>query len=356
MKKYEQIVAEIKAKILTTEYVIGELIPSEQQLQNEFDVSRHTVRQALAVLVNEGYVRKEQGLGTFADDKYLSKDNGSKKTVGIITTYFSDYIFPSIIRGIEHTLRNEGYSLLLSSTNNDLKQEKQCLDMMLNQNIQALIVEPTKSNIMNPNMSFYLAFKQRGIPIVMINAFYEEIKFPYIRVDDEQSGYLVTKELLDNGHTNTILVTKNDDMQGKQRLTGYISAYSEANIHLESSQIFNYSTENRGEIISSAVDFLVNNRDVTGVVCYNDEVANRFVRELSDVGISVPQDISIVGIDNAYISYAGEIPLTTATHPQEKMGVDAAEMVIDIINGNTEIENIVYEPSLIKRGSVKKIN
>ena len=69
----------------------------------------------------------------------------SKKTIGVITTYISDYIFPSIIRGIERRLNEDNYSLLLASTNNDVAQEKKALEMMLSYGVDGLIVEPTKA-------------------------------------------------------------------------------------------------------------------------------------------------------------------------------------------------------------------
>lgn len=352
MKKYELIVEDIKTKILTQKYKVGEMIPSEAQLQSDYDVSRHTVRQALSILVNEGYVRKEQGSGTFVDDAYLDNKKHDKKTIGIVTTYFSDYIFPSIIRGIEHTLRENGYSLLLASTNNDLNQERQVLEMMLNQNVEGLIVEPTKSNQFNTNLPYYLTFKQREIPIVMINAYYEEIKFPYLVMDDEKSGYLVTKHLIDHGHKNIMVITKSDDMQGKLRMTGYITAHSEAKLQFKSSYVFNYTTETKDETVEEAVKHLQKHREITAIVCYNDELANRFVRDLAKIGFKVPNDVSIVGIDNAYISYAGEIALTTVAHPQEQMGIDAANMIIKAIRDQATLDNKIYDVALIDRNSV----
>lgn len=70
MAKYQDIAEEIKQKILREEYEVNTTIPSEFKLQEIYDVSRHTIRQAIAVLVNEGYLRKEKGSGTYVDDSY----------------------------------------------------------------------------------------------------------------------------------------------------------------------------------------------------------------------------------------------------------------------------------------------
>ncbi len=357
MKKYEQIVQDIKGKILSHEYPVNELIPSELSLQKKYGVSRYTVRQALSILVNDKYVRKEHGSGSYAIDEYLNNNSSSNdlKTIGIITTYFSDYIFPSIMRGIEETLRNRGYSLLIASTNNDFKQEKQCLEMLMDQNVCGIIIEPTKSNLINPNIPYYLSFKQSKMPVVMFNAFYEELSFPYLKLDDVKASFLTTNYLIENNHKNIVLITKSDDIQGKQRYTGFIKAFRESDMTMDQDNIFTYSTENRNEVVENVVKRIIDNKEITAVVSYNDDIANMVIKELMSYDISVPGDISVVGIDNAYISYAGQVPITTATHPQEQIGIDAANMLIDIIQKKKVSGNKIYEPELIIRDSVSKI-
>lgn len=124
--KYQVIIEDIKSNILSGIYGVGEQIPTESALQDKYQVSRQTVRKAILELSNEGFLRSEKGSGTYVSGQYRSKSagNSNKKTIGVITTYISDYIFPSIIRGIEGRLNEDNYSLLLASTNNDVAQEK----------------------------------------------------------------------------------------------------------------------------------------------------------------------------------------------------------------------------------------
>lgn len=102
----------------------GDQLPSENEIANLFNVSRHTVRQALTYLVQEGWIYKERGKGSFYSNK---KTNEVKKNVAVLTTYISDYIFPKIISGIEEELRRKGYNLLLFNSNNDIENERRCL-------------------------------------------------------------------------------------------------------------------------------------------------------------------------------------------------------------------------------------
>src|SRR5690625_6101165 len=75
-----------------------------------------------------------------------------QKNIAIVTTYISDYIFPSIIRGAEAQLSEEGYQVSIFSTNNCQDKEKQVLESLLTQNYDGVIVEPTKSAYSNPNI------------------------------------------------------------------------------------------------------------------------------------------------------------------------------------------------------------
>ena len=94
----------------------------------------------------------------------------------------------------------------------------------------------------------------------------------------------------------------------------------------------------------------------TACVCYNDEVANKMVGICMDQGIRIPEDLSIIGIDDSDLSRFCEIPFTSARNPVRELGRIAAEMMIGRIRGFTEIETVELEPELIMRSSVKVIN
>ncbi|GGH11756.1 GntR family transcriptional regulator [Paenibacillus segetis] len=354
--KYQVIIDDIKSKILSGDYTVGEQIPTESALQSLYEVSRQTVRKAILELSNEGFLRSEKGSGTYVSNQYRSKTGGSshKKTIGVITTYISDYIFPSIIRGIESRLNEDNYSLLLASTNNDVEQEKRALEMMLSQGVDGLIIEPTKSNLYNPNIAYYLSFKEQDIPLIMINAFYEEIELPYLCLDDVQSSYLATKELISKGHNQIGLVAKMDDLQGKYRMKGYIKALEEAKLRFYPEQIFSFNTETKQTLSTNLKDFLNKNRDtLTAIVCYNDEVGLEVVHACRQLDISIPEELSIIGQDNSYIAKNANIKLTTLTHPQETMGRDAADWVIKKLQGKKDLPNSTYyQPVLIEGETV----
>ncbi|WP_123039648.1 GntR family transcriptional regulator [Cohnella candidum] len=357
--KYQVIIDDIKSHILSGTYKTGDQIPTESALQENYDVSRQTVRKAILELSNEGFLRSEKGSGTYVSGQYRSRSGGKamKRTIGVITTYISDYIFPSIIRGIESRLNEDNYSLLLASTNNDIAQEKKALEMMLSYGVDGLIVEPTRSNVYNPNIAYYLSFKEQEVPFTMINAYYEELEVPFFCLDDVQSSYLAARELIAKGHRRIGIVAKMDDLQGKYRMKGYIKALGEAKLRFRPEHVLSFDTDTKPDLSADLEEFLVGYRDeLTALVCYNDEVGLEVVNVCRKLGISIPDELSVIGQDNSYIAKNANIKLTTLTHPQEQMGRDAADWVIKSLQGKKDLPaTTYYEPVLIEGETVKTI-
>lgn len=356
--KYLTIKNKIKQLIEKETYGLGTKIPSEADLRKEYEVSRHTIRQAVSELVNDGYLIKQQGSGTFVSDHYkqMNKSNG-KKMIGVITTYISDYIFPYIIRGIEEELSKHNYSLMLSSTRNNVENERISLENMLEQNVDGLIVEPTKSNLMNPNLNYYLNLSEKQTPLIMVNASYEELDLPVIAIDDVKAGRIATEHLIELGHTKIGMITKADDLQGKNRLKGYIGALYDAKLSFNSEHILRYDTETRN-LVPQRLKQLFSQEDVpTAFVVYNDEIAMMLIHEVHAAGLSCPEDISVVSHDNSHYSTAlPSVKLTTVEHPKEELGRTAAKWIVDAIEGdNTRLESKIFDPELVIRSSTRKL-
>lgn len=359
LAKYQIIQEEIKKQIQSGTYLVGEKIPPESQLMVAFSVSRHTVRQAISSLVNEGVLEKIQGSGTFVvEQRKVQAPNGNKsKTIGVITTYLSDYIFPSIIRGIEEELREKGYSLLLASTQNDTDNERESIEMMLRHQVDGLIVEPTRSSFFNPNLSYFLQLKLNHIPFVYLHTVYPEMDAPVVAMDDEAGTELATKHLLELGHRDIAIVSKVDDIQGRNRLKGYFNAFNETGFSVSSDHVLTYETITsiglRGEIVEllSAV-----NRP-TAFVAYNDQVALMIEEAANEQGLLIPEDLSLVSHDASgmRLNHNGKA-LTSIVHPQEQMGKDAARVLLKAVEQpDSKCESVIYEPRLIIQETTKKL-
>ncbi|MCY8613633.1 GntR family transcriptional regulator [Bacillus haynesii] len=361
LPKYSMVKNKIKSWIYEGKVKPGEKIHSENELMKIFNVSRHTIRQAIGDLVHEGLLYREQGSGTYCSHRLQLSEKGRErnKMIGVIATYLSDYIFPSIIRGIESSLSSAGYTLVVASTNNDIEKEKQCLVNMLDKKIDGLIVEPTKTGSFNPNLNYYLTLEQHHIPYLMINQFYQELNPPHFILDDEHGGFIATEHLIKLGHEKLFGFFKQDDMQGVNRMKGFIRAFRENGLSFYPEMVVTYTTENKKEkTIAEARKRLSSTDRPTAIFCYNDEIALMVLDVVREFGLKVPEDISIVGYDDSHLSEASEVKLTSVTHPKMKMGIEAAKWMIAKVEGrNTDQleHSTVYKPELIVRHSTAKL-
>lgn len=354
--KYVQLMADLKEKILSGEIQPGEKIPSENILAAQYQVSRQTVRKAIAIMENEGYVYAEHGRGTFCTE--LVRHKHESGNIAVVTTYLSDYIFPQVIRGIDKILTREGYSIILKNTRNSRTQEIRCLQELLQKDIDGVIIEPSKSQIYCKHTELFAKFQEFQIPCVFIQGCYEQMKQqPQVLMDDCKGGYLITRHLIGLGHRNIIGVFKADDTQGQNRHKGYAKALGEAGIAYDPEKVIWFHTEDRTVHPYEKICQMIRETAVMdGIVCYNDQIAWEVIRALQDSGLRVPEDISVCGYDDSSMALSGNLRLTTIAHPQERLGVMAAELLLRLIHGeeNGEKDRIMIEPELVEGNSCKK--
>ena len=160
--KYHTLKESLKNDILSGVYQPGDKMPSENQLVQEYDLSRHTVRKALSILEEEGYIIAVHGKGTFCTERALHKKES--KNIAVVTTYISDYIFPRLIQGINSVLSKDGYSIIFKTTENSRRGETACLEDILTKDIDGLIIEPSKSEIVCRHPKLYENLDKYEIP------------------------------------------------------------------------------------------------------------------------------------------------------------------------------------------------
>lgn len=351
--KYLTIVDWAKNYIAAEGLAAGEKFFSEKELCDIHNVSRQTVRQAMMLLEGENIIRRKRGSGTFVKSAINSAVRNNYN-VGVISTYFSDYIFPSIVTGIESVLSAHNVGMQLAITHNQVFEESQALKTMLSQNIKGLIVEPSKSALPNPNMKLYEEISSLNIPVVFFNAKYPWAKFPCVAMDDVAAGRIVTDHLFSLGHKKISGMFTLDDIQGHKRYQGFISAFEKHKIQTgEQNVLWFYTGEKSTLFTLSRERILALLGNSTAVVCYNDSLAVSLLDFCRKEKIKVPEDISIVGIDNSKLSRVCKVPLTTVSHPHQLVGQRAAERLFEIIDNPkaAAISDELFTPELVIRSS-----
>lgn len=350
--KYLTIVEWAKRYIADEHLVSGDRFCSEKELCDIHGVSRQTVRQALMILESQNIIWKKRGSGTFVK----SAGNSTAKNnfnVGVISTYFSDYIFPSIVTGIEKVLKASGVGMQLAITHNQVYEESQALKNMLAQDLKGLIIEPSKSALSSTNMALYEEIKLLNIPLVFFNAKYPWSSFPYVAMDDLAAGRLVTDHLIERGHRRIAGIFALDDMQGHKRYQGFIESFERHGLRMPEQNVLWFSTSEKQTLFSLSKErILALLTNSTAVVCYNDSLAVGLLDFCKKQNIRVPDDISITGIDDSKLASVCDVPLTTVCHPHQLLGEKTAEKLLRIIDEPSAAqEDTLFAPKLIVRQS-----
>ena len=341
MSKYSDIAGILKKEIQSGLYNETGKLPTEFELVTRFDVSRQTIRQAITNLKHDGVVYQVQGSGTYVskpDNKAGRKNRNMTPTILVICTYISDYIFPSIIRGVEAVLSDQGYHMTLAATGNKVDIERKILSKVISDNsVEGIIVEGTKTGLPSPNIGLYKKIEELGIPVVFLHCAYPELNNSVvIGMDDYQGGKLAAKRLISEGCKKLGAFFKSDDRQGLLRYAGFIDGVLEEGLNLESVEIRWYTTEDITDAGYSLDDIQIKNLQdagIDGYACYNDMVAVALFRDFSKNGYSIPK---VISFDHSYLCSAYDRRFESLGHQKEALGRLAAQKISNMINGKTE--------------------
>jgi len=336
--KYKDIASQLRRQILEGRYPPGSFLPTEQQLCAIHDASRQTIRTALQCLADEGLILRRQGSGS----RVLNLQEiplPPQRTIAIITTNITDYIFPGVLREAEAVLSANNCAALLYATSNQVSQERRILlDLLSQKKIDGLLVEGTKTALPNPNLDLYRKFQARNIPLIFFHGGYRDLEGSISIMDDNYNGgRQLVEYLLSKGHTRIAGLFKNDDLQGHQRYAGFIDAQRDLNIPMDDQKILWYSTENK-DIMNAQSPMWDTQiapilRGCTAVVCYNDQIANPLVEYLTARNISIPKQMAVVSFDNSFYSSLSSCRITSLSHGQQNVGRIAAEALMQLFEG-----------------------
>ncbi len=354
--KYLELVNWIRERIRSGDFCIADRLPSENELGSMFKISRQTVRQATSILESEGLLARRRGSGTYIASA-TGAANAVTMSIGVITTYLDDYIFPSIIKGIDNVLTQNGYSMQLSITHNKVENEMRILSAMLKNGVDGIIIEPTKSGLPNINADLYAQIKRQGIPCIFINGYYADLSFPFVAMDDHACGEAAAKYLVERKHSRIAGIFKSDDIQGHLRYSGCAKWLKKNGLVMSDEHVIWYTTEDMPMFSEEAFAKRLLERidGCSAIICYNDMVAARIISLLERSGKKIPEDLSLISFDNSDLSVTSAVALTTFSHPKAELGKAAASNLLRLIKQEKYAATVKFAPELVERDSVRTL-
>ena len=281
-----------------------------------------------------------------------SLSKGKTKNIGFIIPDIKNPFFPEIIGGVSEVLVSNGYYVFLCSSDNDTYKEDLYIDDLVSMWVDGIIIAPSDTENRDINV-----FNNILSPLVMVDREIKGLKRDLVIINNKKGAYDAVKYLIESGHKKiAVLAGPEYTNTAQNRLAGWKMSMEENNLFKEE-YIFwgNFSIESGYEMMKEVFSRL---GLVDAVFAGNDLIALGAIQFIEEKGYKIPDDISIVGFDDIYVSSFLNPPLTTVRQPASKMGKVAAETLLNRIKSPEEFkpEKFVIEGDLIVRKSVKRKN
>ncbi|MBD2199032.1 MULTISPECIES: LacI family DNA-binding transcriptional regulator [Calothrix] len=330
---------------------------SIEDIARQAGVSHSTVSRALrdspliSAKVREEIKKLAQEMNYVPNAIAQSLQNQRTYTVGVVVTSIADPFFGELVEGIEQVAKQAGLNLLLSASHGDFEQEIAAIENFHYRRVDGILIADSRIS-----KHYTQQLTPFTVPTVLINIDTEDKDdiFHSVAIDDRLGGSLAVEHLIKLGHNAIGYLGVGDGSKAEQqRLEGYKMALNQAGLPQNPDwvAIFHRDQETINDIdIGKKMLSQLVAAGVTGIFCYNDMVAVGALLACKELGISVPQDLSLVGFDNIALASYITPPLTTVSQRMSEMGEVAMTMLLDLFQGKT-VENQILSPFLVKRAS-----
>lgn len=320
----------------------GDMLPSERELQSLLGLSRPTIRQAINALIQDGLVRRVAGKGTFVLEQETTRTPTG--LIGLIASRPNYHFFyPQLAAAFDSQVREANYGMVMALHGDRADLLAEVVEgLLLSQHIVGLAITPPRFGDMSRVVR---RLRQAGVPFVFIGRSSLEMQVDSISPDNQQIGYQATRHLIDLGHRNIVHMGFSDYSTGKSRLEGYQLAMAEAELPVrfveipesisKSNSIEEETTSVRiaAPARTTALTLLTESNRPTAVFCFNDIVAMGVYKAAREIGLRIPQDLSLISVDNLPTITHFEVPLTTFSLPGAEIGRQGANLLLRRIAG-----------------------
>lgn len=284
----------------------------------------------------------------------VARGLASKKTttVGVVIPDISNTIFSELARGIEDIANMYHYNIILCNADKKKDKEIRVINTLLEKQVDGLLF--MGGAVTDEHLQ---AFKTSSVPIVLCATKDDNNAFASVDIDHEQAAFDAVNLLIQNGHRNIAMIsgTLQDPANGFARYQGYKRALEAAEIPLREDyvRIGNYRYESGLEV---AKHFLELSERPTAIFAATDEMAIGAMHTLLDSGLRVPEDVSVISVDNIRMASMVRPQLTTVAMPMYDIGAVSMRLLTKLMNKETkdasELMQVILPHELIHRNSV----
>ena len=280
-------------------------------------------------------------------------------TIGVILNDLNNPFYTEVLSSIGKELNEKNYSMIVSYSNYETAREKASILSMLSKRVDGIIISPIDDK--SENLKFLI---ENNINTVTIDCLPRFEQMSYIYTDHGKGAQLATEFLIQNGHKDILLFLGPYETslagQFKEKFFKTLKKYGikqKEDLVLKANEL---SMDGGDRAFKELLTINKNNLSLsfTGIVAVSDLLALGIYSVANELRFDIPTNYSIVGYDNIKVTTALTPPLTTVHQPRKRIGVQSARIIIENIENKNKktLEKIAFEPNLVIRGSVRKIN
>ena len=279
---------------------------------------------------------------------------GRTYLVGLVGPDLLHPFFAEVAKSLSDVLRGSGFSLIISSSEEDPAIEEQEINRLLARRLDALIIASCRSTV-----DLFFRIERRKTPYVLIDRTLPGLTSNFVGVDDEAVGRLATKHLIDIGCKRIAHIRGPETSPAVRRMDGFKQALTQARLPIVDAYIISepkgdVETKQRGAEAMRQLLSLKPRPD--GVFCFNDPLAMGAMNYALDQGIRIPEDLAVIGCGNLHYDDSLRVPLSSIDQHSRQIGEQAARLTLAILHSKPtpKPETVVLQPELVVRASTRR--
>jgi len=349
---YRQLQNVVQKNIESGEWPGGFQLPTYRELAKITGVSLITVQQAVDNLVQEGLLYRRQGLGTFVATQEM-KPRSNK--VGLFVLRLRDPFFSRLAQAIQSEAINHGYTISVFSLDEGMSRVSRAIELLVDQHPGGIITTAAEND---ETLEQIADLRRKGIPMVVVDGHLQDEKVDFVQIDNYRGMTLLLDHLIDLGHRRIGFASDPFITFGvRERIQAFPRILIERGVEFVPAllQVSHLADDLGGW--DAAQKLLALREPPTAIACSHDAIAPGVMRATKELGLKVPEQLSVVGFDDLAMSAHLEVPLTTVKQPVEEMGKLAMEMLLKQIKnpGEMQFEWHIIPPELVVRSSTARV-
>jgi LacI family transcriptional regulator len=310
-------------------------------------------------------------LGYEANELARSMSTGETRTIGVVLADIANPFFAGVLRGVTDVCAAEGFDTIVVNTDENVERERAAVRLLVTKQVDGIVISPAGGAAADPR--HLEAARERGVPVVQLDRTLSRFDGPAVVLDNRGAAYTATVELLRAGHRRIALAwgpwmaappTTVCDLEAgaeldlsttRERLQGHLTALREAGVAPDPRLVMTGEQTAAG-VAAFLGAMLDDDERPTAVVVTETDAALGVLQVLRERGLRCPDDLSVVGFDDApWVQYL-DPPLTVVRQPVQELGEGSARALFELVRNTEAVPSFVHLPATItRRRSVARV-